>query len=308
MLGETPPLLLAATLLLAVMAALVTGQADCDCGPVKDGSGSQRIVGGEEAGENDYPWMVRLVGTTPLPGGCGGSIISRRHVLTVAHCIHPYSAEQFSNYSRIPGQGVINTRDEVIENLKVVVGEHSMQKYIDDEKNNIDWKTKYPESVYSIEKITWHKDWWPNGWPQPFGNNIYDYGIITLKDPVTFSDKVKPICFPVDTNIAKYENKKATIAGWGQDDYDIQNNGTIPFQARAETQSTVLKKLEVTLTPNQNTSRYIYQDFGLSPNSRHPITNCFTFTLAFPGHTIVLGYWVYCYAVTALFLAAKAAL
>ena len=199
MLEETPPLLLAATLLLAVMAALVTGQ--CPCGPVKDGA-TEKIILGDEAGENDYPWMVRVVGATPLPGGCGGSLISRKHVLTVAHCIHPYSAEPFSNYSRIPGQGIINTRDEVIANLKVVVGEHSMQKYIDDEKNNIDWKTKYPGSVYSIEKITWHKDWWPNG--KQVGNNLYDYGIITLKDPVTFSDTVKPICFPVDMDITKY--------------------------------------------------------------------------------------------------------
>ena len=261
MLEETPPLLLAATLLLAVLAALVTGQETCDCGPVKDSSGSQRIVGGEEAGENEYPWMVRLVGTTPLPGGCGGSLISRKHVITAAHCIYPYAVENFSNHSRLPGKGVINTRGEVIENLKVVVGEHSMQKYIDDEKNNIDWKTKYPESVYSIEKITWHKDYWPNGWDAGkwnTGNKIYDYGIITLKDPVTFSDKVKPICFPVDTNIAKYENKKATIAGWGQDDYDIEKNTTgqlTHYSDRAKTQSTVLKKLEVTVTPNQNTSR-----------------------------------------------------
>ena len=31
----------------------------------------------------------------------------------------------------------------------------------------------------------------------------------------------------------------------------------------------------------------MYQDFGLSHNARHPMTNCFNFTLAFPEYTAV---------------------
>lgn len=45
-----------------------------------------RIIGGEEAVANEYPWMVGL-----YRGGrlyCGGALITARHVLTAAHCVH----------------------------------------------------------------------------------------------------------------------------------------------------------------------------------------------------------------------------
>ena len=40
-----------------------------------------RIVGGQDASINDYPWQVAL------SMGCGGSIISDQWVLTAAHCV-----------------------------------------------------------------------------------------------------------------------------------------------------------------------------------------------------------------------------
>ena len=50
---------------------------------------NQRILGGKEATENNYNWMVLMV--TQLPNGqrfmCGGNIISTTKVLTAAHCV-----------------------------------------------------------------------------------------------------------------------------------------------------------------------------------------------------------------------------
>ena len=40
-----------------------------------------RISGGSQTDENQYPWMVRL------PLGCGGSLITDRHVITAMHCV-----------------------------------------------------------------------------------------------------------------------------------------------------------------------------------------------------------------------------
>lgn len=62
----------------------------CQCG-LSNGKGVQdapihRVINGQEALPNEFPWQVALVragGHTPI---CGGSIISDRHVLTAAHC------------------------------------------------------------------------------------------------------------------------------------------------------------------------------------------------------------------------------
>ncbi|XP_071539145.1 chymotrypsin-like elastase family member 2A isoform X2 [Panulirus ornatus] len=46
-----------------------------------------RIVGGSEASEHEYPWLVYLHMISSKENfGCGGSLITRSFVLTAAHC------------------------------------------------------------------------------------------------------------------------------------------------------------------------------------------------------------------------------
>lgn len=50
-----------------------------------------RIVGGDEVNHDEYLWMAALISAKPTTGEakpfCGGSLITRRHILTAAHCL-----------------------------------------------------------------------------------------------------------------------------------------------------------------------------------------------------------------------------
>ncbi|XP_055679941.1 venom protease-like [Lutzomyia longipalpis] len=54
----------------------------CRCGERNDAS---RIVGGQAAGVNEFPWMARLSYFNRFY--CGGMLINDRYVLTAAHCV-----------------------------------------------------------------------------------------------------------------------------------------------------------------------------------------------------------------------------
>ncbi|XP_055371669.1 transmembrane protease serine 9-like [Condylostylus longicornis] len=54
----------------------------CRCGERND---ETRIVGGQDAGVNEFPWMARLSYFNRFY--CGGTLINDRYVLTAAHCV-----------------------------------------------------------------------------------------------------------------------------------------------------------------------------------------------------------------------------
>lgn len=58
---------------------------DAYCGTKNGNQDQERIVGGQAANLNEWPWIVALFsGTRQF---CGGSLIDNEHVLTAAHCI-----------------------------------------------------------------------------------------------------------------------------------------------------------------------------------------------------------------------------
>ncbi len=60
-----------------------------------------RIVGGSEAFPHEFPWIVLIRTSGTPPKSCGGSILSRKWVVTAAHCVT--SSEPISSYTVTAG-------------------------------------------------------------------------------------------------------------------------------------------------------------------------------------------------------------
>jgi secreted trypsin-like serine protease len=48
-----------------------------------------RIIKGQSAHRGEFPWQVGIIVNDE--NFCGGSLISRSHVLTAAHCVYKYA-------------------------------------------------------------------------------------------------------------------------------------------------------------------------------------------------------------------------
>ncbi|RWS24164.1 transmembrane protease serine 9-like protein, partial [Leptotrombidium deliense] len=135
-----------------------------------------RVVGGKEAKTGDFPWQASLQKRDRHY--CGGSVISKRWILTAAHCLKPLT-------------------ESVLPSVKVLVG--SMYHDNRDKTGNF----------YGVDEVLIHESFDPK-------NFINDIGLIKLSKEITFSNSdkgaVAPACLP--TANAAYTGT-ATVSGWG---------------------------------------------------------------------------------------------
>ncbi|XP_069703752.1 trypsin-1-like [Periplaneta americana] len=81
----------------------------CVCGSSSSSQGA--IVGGVESRQHEFPWLVAI-----FNGGsfdCGGTLITKKHVLTAAHCID----------------------GRKVEDTKIQLGEHNLDNPVGEEIN-----------------------------------------------------------------------------------------------------------------------------------------------------------------------------
>ena len=133
-----------------------------------------RIVGGQPAAQHAWPWQVGLVSrqkttspntTTPF---CGGSLVSRAAVVTAAHC------------------------EQRVARFLVVVGDHDLAT-LDQGQRSIEPESwvSHPNYDARCHEISSHHVC------NLHSRTIdYDYAVIKLLQPVTFSASVAPVCLP----------------------------------------------------------------------------------------------------------------
>ncbi|XP_014215631.1 melanization protease 1-like [Copidosoma floridanum] len=153
---------------------------------------SNRIIGGTATALDEFPWMVLLEYRKPngKTTACGGALISRRYVLTAAHCVSPGSLP--------PSWSLIGVR----------LGEYNTATNPDCiAEGESDMVCADEPITVGIEERIIHESYGPNS-----NNQHADIALIRLSQDVTFTDYIKPICLPSGPKVSK----KLTVAGWGR--------------------------------------------------------------------------------------------
>ncbi|XP_045538067.1 venom serine protease Bi-VSP isoform X2 [Papilio machaon] len=144
-----------------------------------------KVVGGVNAKLGDFPWMALLGylyrGGPSVDWKCGGSLITSRHVLTAAHCIHGLD----SLYLVRLGELDLEREDDGAVPIDVLI------------------KKKIEHENYSRNSLT------------------NDIGVLILQQDITFTKLIHPICIPLAPELRSnsYVNYNPLIAGWGSVSY-----------------------------------------------------------------------------------------
>ncbi|XP_018366640.1 PREDICTED: venom serine protease-like [Trachymyrmex cornetzi] len=149
-------------------------ETSCQCGKKK----VTRIVGGEETDVNEFPCMVGFVNirTDPNIIYCGGTIISERHILTAAHCVHN-----------------ITINETVVD-----IGEHDTSTGHDTNATEI----------YKLNKCMIHPYY-------DMKETDNDIAICETAKSIKYSAEVGPVCLPFKHKNDSFIDESVTALGWG---------------------------------------------------------------------------------------------
>ncbi|XP_037902413.1 uncharacterized protein LOC119646134 isoform X2 [Hermetia illucens] len=133
----------------------------------------RRIVGGDDAGFGSFPWQAYIrIGSSR----CGGSLVSRRHVVTAGHCVARANPRQ----------------------VHVTLGDYVINSAVE----------PLPAYTFGVRRIDVHPFF--KFTPQA---DRFDISVLTLERPVHFMPHIAPICLPEKNE--DFLGKFGWAAGWG---------------------------------------------------------------------------------------------
>ncbi|KAJ9593924.1 hypothetical protein L9F63_014638 [Diploptera punctata] len=132
------------------------------------------IVGGIPSIPGEFPWTVALLRDDKF--FCGGTLITRFHVLTAAHCLESVSPEE----------------------ITVVLGEY-------DRTNPTETNTEVRNLVSGIQHDNFELTTFDN-----------DIGLLELDSSVDFTPNIRAACLPNVGDDKHYVGRKAVVVGWGR--------------------------------------------------------------------------------------------
>ncbi|XP_015120161.1 venom protease [Diachasma alloeum] len=142
-----------------------------------------RVVGGAPAKLGAWPWIAALgyrskTGSNKPRWLCAGSLVSARHVITAAHCVH-----------RLPDLYLVR------------LGDLDLDDDVQDGASPID---------VPIEQVHEHPQYSETAYTN-------DIAVLRLAWDVEFSDLIQPICLPLPDDVynKNFINSLPFIAGWG---------------------------------------------------------------------------------------------
>jgi len=150
---------------------------DCKCGIAQRSIRSTRIVGGQEAEVNEWPWMAAVMILSETSNVfCGGSIISDEWILTAAHCF----------------------KDKNAADMQVLLAEHNV-------KDN-----EQPVRM-GISDIILHKDY---NFCDGCEDNDFALLKMTRKIDWYANPNIRPVCLP-SAGAGDFDQWMSTATGWG---------------------------------------------------------------------------------------------
>ncbi|CAJ0599357.1 unnamed protein product [Cylicocyclus nassatus] len=174
----------------------------------KDNFMQEKIMGGKRAERGELPWAVLLHIWKDKyhMGACGGTLISRRHVITAAHCFRATESEDYCSTSDM------FSPEFVIHNTEVSIGGTcSLAGRFGCTRSDIG-------RVYKIARA-FYEDYFKFGC-----RGTHDIAILELAEDVPKT--INHVCLPFMHKVEEIEDPylKLRVFGWGRDPFNHNNN------------------------------------------------------------------------------------